>query len=113
MTTAASLLASLRAVGILIWSEKGRLVVEGPCGTITPAIRSQLAKRRTELITIITLEEEHRANDTTTVEALREVAGLLAIAYQRRQRIRRIPEAEADAELALSAGQSVHECVQP
>ena len=113
MTTAASLLAYLHAVGILIRSEKGCLVVEGPCGAVTPEIRSQLAKRKTELITIIGLEEEHRANGTTTVEALREGASLLASAYQRRRRIRRTPEAEADAELALSGGQSVHECVQP
>jgi|ERR1019366_1791295 len=113
MTAAASLVASLRAAGILIRSEGGRLLVEAPCGSITPEIRTQLAKRKTELVSIIRLEEEHRANNVTTVEALREVAGLLATAYQRRQRIRRIPEAAADAELALSGGQSVHECVQP
>src|ERR1019366_108056 len=116
MTAATSLVASLRAAGILIRSEGGRLVVEAPRGTITPEIRSQLAGRKTELISIISLEEEHRANDATTVEALREVAALLATAYKRRQRILRVPEAAADAVnagLALSGGRSVHECVQP
>jgi hypothetical protein len=116
MRTATSLLASLRAVGILIRSEEGRLVVEAPRGIITPEIRSQLAKRKTELVSILKLEEEHKANDAITAEALRKVAALLATAYQRRQRIPRIPEVAGyplNIELALPAGQSVHGCEQP
>jgi TubC N-terminal docking domain len=113
MTTATSLVSSLRAAGISIRVERGRLLLEAPRGTITAEIRSQLASCKAELISILELEEEHRAKDPTTVEALREATALLATAYQRWRRIPRIAEVSGDplnAELALRAGQSVHGC---
>lgn len=115
MTTATSLVASLRASGISIWAENRRLLVEAPQGTITPEIRSQLTKCKGELISTLEFEEKHRGKDPVTVEASREVASLLVAAYRRWQKIPRIPEVLDDppkGELALSPGQSVHGCEQ-
>lgn len=115
MTTAMSLVASLRASGISIRAENRRLLVEAPLGTITPEIRSQLARCKAELISTLEFEEKHSGKDPVTVEALRKVASLLAAAYRRWQMTPRIPEVLRDppkGELALSPGQSVHGCEQ-
>ena len=51
-------------------------------------------------------------SDAIAVEALQEVADLLAVAYQRYRKIQRLPvnppEDAVNGELAISGGQSVH-----
>ena len=59
MTQAASLVASLRTVGISIGIVDGRLLVEAPRGTITPDIRAQLVNCKAELVATLEFEEGH------------------------------------------------------
>ena len=50
MNSAASFLSSLRAAGISIRTQGGRLTVEAPAGVVTQRIREQLVHRKAELI---------------------------------------------------------------
>jgi len=120
MTASKSLLVSLRASGISLRVEDGRLLVEAKRGTITPEIRSLLVNRKVELISTLELEDAPRVQDPIDGEAIKVVTGLLVIAYQRFKRTPTIPEVplagtqhSAPNRLALSAPQSVHGCEQP
>jgi len=113
MTSVTSLLAQLRASGVVIRSEKGRLIVEGPAGAVTADLRAQLALNKAELITALTADP---VQGTCTAEAVDVVAALLALAYKRYARVQRVGSEQShdptDVALAISHGQSVHGVVQ-
>jgi hypothetical protein len=113
MSGAASLLSNLREAGISIRSADGRLIVEAPAGVVTAQMRAELARHKTELVAALESSMGHLTRaDPITSEALREVAGLLAVAYQRYAGIPRVPAEEPEnptlPQLALSARESVH-----
>ena len=109
--TAAALLASLRAKGISISSEGGRLILEAPAGVITANLRGELVKRKAELISALAPDHGHPA-DLNLAESQTEIAKLLATAYRRYREILRVgqdrPESSADYDLAKPATSSVH-----
>jgi hypothetical protein len=113
MSGAASLLSMLRDAGISIRSADGRLIVEAPAGLVSAEMRTEIASHKAELVATL---ESHIGllppADSVTEEAVREVSGLLAVAYQRYARIPRVraeePENPTLPQLALSGGVSVH-----
>jgi hypothetical protein len=117
MSHAASVLARIRAAGISIHAEGGRLIVEARLGVISSEVRAELAQRKSELIQALVEEQrrpERGVDDVT--EAVAEVARLLVIAYQRYTKVQRVPLGQVDSvnkELALSPGVSVHGHGQP
>lgn len=108
--TALALLESLGAVGISVSSERGRLIVDAPAGAITSQLRAELVSKKAELIAA--LEMKLHPIDAIRLEAQKEIAGLLAIAYQRRAAIQRVcagrNENTVDSGLASSGKSSVH-----
>jgi hypothetical protein len=112
MSRITSLLGELRAAGVSIRSEGGRLIVEAPAGLVTAEIRAQLVKCKAELVSALEPDLSPPSEDTIEAGAFREVAGLLAIAYQRYARIQRVPADQPKdstlQQLALSVGESVH-----
>ena len=110
---AAALITELRKVGVRLLREGTRLIVEAPPGVITPEIRTELMRSKPELLTA--LGEESRGGtggDSIPAESIRDIFGLLAVAYQRNSAVRRVPTDHAGAErhcgLALSGESSVH-----
>jgi hypothetical protein len=66
--TAADLLHRLVTAGATVQAlEPNRLRIEAPAGALTPALRSELAERKTELLAL--LRTQPTALPTTTVEA--------------------------------------------
>lgn len=113
MSGITSLLGELRAAGVSIRLEGERLIVEGPTGAVTPEMRAELVRRKAELVSA--LESDPGCpprEDPITLEAFREVAGLLALAYQRYAKIQRMPVDQPKEPplqpLALSESKSVH-----
>ncbi len=51
--TTPQLLSHLRDLGIRLWEEEGELRLKGPKGVMTPALRSELAERKTELLAFL------------------------------------------------------------
>ena len=113
MSRITSLLGELRVAGVSIRFDGGRLIVEGPTGAVTPEMRAELVRRKAELVSALDPDPGcPRSEDPITLEAFREVAGLLAVAYQRYAKIQRMPvDQPKEAHLrplALSGGESVH-----
>jgi hypothetical protein len=113
MSGITSLLGELRAAGVSICFEGGRLIVEGPTGAVTPEMRAELVRRKAELASVLESDPGYPSSEgPIAARAFREVAGLLAVAYQRYAKIQRIPvdqpKEAALQPLALSEGKSVH-----
>ena len=113
MSRVASMLGKLRTAGVSIRSEGGRLIVEARAGVVTPEMRAELARCKAELVAALEPDIGYLPSvDPITAEAFREVAGLLAVAYQGYTRMPRVPVAQANdsavQRLALSEGVSVH-----
>ena len=51
--TAAILIENLKRRGFTLSATDGRLQVEGPAGTVTPALRSQLAENKAEILAVL------------------------------------------------------------
>lgn len=49
----ADLLLSLRADGIVLWAEEGRLRFDAPAGAMTPALRAELGARKAEIVAFL------------------------------------------------------------
>jgi len=76
------LLAHLRGTGVSISAQRGRLIVEAPPGVVSAELHAELRERKAELIAA--LEAECVPPDESIVLGVRrEIADLLAIAYQR------------------------------
>src|SRR5262249_16886123 len=109
--TAAALLGSLRAMGVAIRSEDGRLIVEAPAGLITAEVGRGLGGKKPELVRALHLEHKHLV-DSTLREGQNEIAKLLANAYRRYSAIQRVSEDQpgnsGNDELAKSDISSVH-----
>jgi len=111
--TAASLIANLRNSGVTLRCEGARLVVEGPAGIITPEIHAQLLQRKGALLAALAEESSgHAGCDCEAADAVREIGGLLALAYRRYSAIQVVgsdPRKDSgDAGLANPRGSSVH-----
>lgn len=109
--TAAILLKSLRATGISISSERGRLIVEAPAGVLSAQLRAELVRRKPEVIAALEVEQQSPENGTQ-LEVQNEIASLLATAYRRHAAIQRVGtdrgEGSVDCGLANSDVSSVH-----
>jgi tubulysin polyketide synthase-like protein len=111
MSGAASLLRKLREAGILIRSDGGRLIVEAPVGVVTAEMRGDLARHKKALVAVLESSVGNLLRVEPVSEALREVGGLLAVAYRRYASIPRVPKEPRNPtlkQLALSKGVSVH-----
>jgi hypothetical protein len=60
MSCAISLLAKLRAAGVSISSQHGRLIVEAATGIVTQQLLEELAKYKGELISALQLDVAYR-----------------------------------------------------
>lgn len=108
------MLCDLRAAGVSIRSEGGRLIVEAPAGAVTEEMRAQLVRRKAELVSALESDRCYLpSEDPIAAEALHEVGGLFAVAYLRRVSDPRVPVNQpkdmANKELAFSSIPSVHE----
>lgn len=116
MTAANDFLADLRKAGIIVRANGDRLVVEAPAGLVTTQLRDELARRKETLLFALRDSIELRLVPED-MEILREVANLLAVAYQRFLRIPRVPAEEASCKatvgVALSGESSVYGGGQP
>jgi hypothetical protein len=110
MSTAA-FLEALHARGISISANDGRLLVEAPEGLVTPELRRELLRRKTELIAALDAVQQ-RPEASKLIEVQNEVAGLLAIAYRRHSAVQRVgtdrQENAASCSLANLGASSVH-----
>ena len=107
MTQAAALLGELRAAGVSIVADRGLLRVEAPRGVVTVNLRERIAQHKPALLSLVGSEQAALAADWPE-EALREIAGLLAKAYERYRGVPRVPEDRAAGQLAVSPDVSVH-----
>jgi hypothetical protein len=69
-------LKSFEALGISLSSERGRLIVEAPTGVLTPQLREELVRRKSELIAALEGRRQSPA-DLTLPDAQNEIARLL------------------------------------
>src|SRR5258708_6156951 len=88
--SAASLLAKLRAVGVAISSEGGKLILEAPPGVVTAELRAELGERKTDLIAVLEAANNHRDEDQPLIDSRHVIAGLLAAAYRRYAAVQRV-----------------------
>src|ERR1051326_4101011 len=113
MNSATSLVVNLRRVGVSLRAEGTRLIIEAPLGTVTPEIRRQLVHLKQELLAALAKESGAPiSRDQAAIDAVREIAGLLAVGYRRFSAIRRVPldrhDAQPQSGLALRDGSSLH-----
>lgn len=74
--------AELRRAGVTLRATGDRLTVEAPVGLVTPRLREELARRKTELLSALEGSVERRI-DPLDKEVIRDVAKLLATSYRR------------------------------
>ncbi|HXP87807.1 MAG TPA: hypothetical protein VN841_23950 [Bryobacteraceae bacterium] len=112
MTGASSLISRLRAAGISISSQDGKLLVEAPKGAVTAAIRAELGENKVELIAALAVTPALSDEDSRVGAARREIARLLAAAYRRSQKVHpnglSVTRISGNSELANSRTVSVH-----
>jgi hypothetical protein len=89
------------------------LIVEAPIGVATADLKAELIRHKAELLSALdTAPDRPPSADTVTAEALRQVAALFAVAFQRYTAVKRVPrnqdEDSVNKELAISDGPSVH-----
>ena len=104
-------LAELRRAGITLRANGDRLTVEAPVGLVTPRLREELARRKTELLSTLEDLVEPRI-DPLDKEVIRDVAKLLAAGYRRYLNRSTVsvggPGSPADG-VAFAGESSVHE----
>jgi pyochelin synthetase len=114
--SAASLLAKLRAVGVAINSEGGKLIIEAPPGVVTAELRAELVERKADLIATLEAADDHRDQDQPLIDARHVIAGVLAAAYRRYTAVQRVGTERAGNSgkdrLANSGETSVHGVVE-
>jgi hypothetical protein len=111
----AKLLAELRRAGALLTINGERLAIEAPAGVITAETREQLARQKSELVSLLQATEP--LVDEVATEANRGFAKLLATAYRRYSKVPRVPANRTTGPpsggVALSGASSVHGDGQP
>ena len=115
MSAASSLITKIRAHGISLHREGGRLIVEAPAGVITPDLRVELGRLKQELLSQLDLESRKESVEDAAANAICENAGLLAIAYVRYKAVQRATIDQPGvptSKLALSSEPSVHGVVE-
>jgi TubC N-terminal docking domain len=106
----ARLLAELRDAGAILRVHGERLAVEAPTGVITAEIREKLARQKAGLVSLLRISAEPQIDQA--IEAFRDLAKLLAVAYRRYSNaqsvlVDRTPESPSGG-VALSDESSVH-----
>jgi hypothetical protein len=111
----AKLLADLRKAGAVVRLHGERLSIEAPAGVITAETRAQLARQKSELVSLLRATEPQA--DQLATEAIRGLAKLLATAYWRYLKVPRVRTSGAfelsSGGVALSGPSSVHGDGQP
>ncbi len=74
------LLLSLRAQGIALWAEHGKLRFDAPAGAMTPALRERLVARKAEIVAF--LAEADLAERSTVRITMNDGVGLAADLYR-------------------------------
>lgn len=78
------LLAQLRAAGIRLWADAGTLRYSAPPGSLTPALRTALTARKSELLAFLgAAAQDLHSPDAPILPVARAVALPLSFAQQR------------------------------